>query len=276
MSLNEDQSPFLRLPGEIRNKIYAPVLGGLIIESKGSARPICKSDAKVHRSLVQVRATESNDISLTLSGLLQLLNVCRQIRMETRLLPFGLNEFQIRPSHLKYFLHGLTKAQRGAISALRIDECVVHHISLSIDELYPPMSPIDAGWCPCLDTDWRGLRSLRRMTGLKRVILQECPSWAIGEVDRARKDIAISWIHKWVDRRDIEVVVEEIEWTGGWWYHHPVYLEESMAAHVPGFLSLSNFGQGREGQAGQALIMRRSVVLSCDTLGTRQIEIVFE
>jgi hypothetical protein len=79
---NKHESPLLRLPGEIRNEIYAYVLGN---------KHYCVATSNhIDHDTGQ---TLSPNGFLTSSKDLALLTVCRQIHTEAHLLPFVLNTF---------------------------------------------------------------------------------------------------------------------------------------------------------------------------------------
>ncbi len=75
---NQQQSPLLRLPPELRNKIYGYVLGGKVFQFRSEKyHELVKSSMKKKQNLA-------------------LLGVCRQVYAETALLPFTLSTFSIR------------------------------------------------------------------------------------------------------------------------------------------------------------------------------------
>ncbi|CAN9323282.1 unnamed protein product [Alternaria alternata] len=83
-------SPFLNLPGEVRNRIYSFTLGGNIwnIDTKARATNLTpKANRNDHRDL---------------------LLVCRQIYSETRVLPWSLSSFKCI-SGFGYLRHWLAK-----------------------------------------------------------------------------------------------------------------------------------------------------------------------
>jgi hypothetical protein len=107
---NQQQSPLLRLPAELRNKIYGHVLGGFIISFRTSRpRHHCLIRFKVSRKIGEFKPSN-------------LLLICRQINAEAQLLPFELNEFNYRiPEAFKHMLDLLSDRQVNAIKVLRID-----------------------------------------------------------------------------------------------------------------------------------------------------------
>ncbi|KAF3001976.1 hypothetical protein E8E13_007635 [Curvularia kusanoi] len=83
---NREQSPLLRLPGELRNRIYEFAIGGHVVDV-------------LHRYFIQDRFISTlpvrgpKDASEKFLRLLNLAHTCRQLYEETRLLPYALNIF---------------------------------------------------------------------------------------------------------------------------------------------------------------------------------------
>ncbi|KAF2035772.1 hypothetical protein EK21DRAFT_106616 [Setomelanomma holmii] len=86
MSIPTELSPFLRLPAELRNKIYAYVLhvGQFRIFGK-------QQSAKDFTMLVQTDPLVPFSAIRPPAHLFAIIAACRQIRNETRLLPFQFN-----------------------------------------------------------------------------------------------------------------------------------------------------------------------------------------
>ncbi|KAH7069242.1 hypothetical protein FB567DRAFT_242902 [Paraphoma chrysanthemicola] len=131
---NQREVPLLRLPGELRNKIYALVLGGLVItSSRHFTSPEqqlgWKADNALHQALLPAKPLKiaayrdgEEHIPASMSGYLALLRVCSLIHDETRLLPFEANIFELCPSELSSFIDHLSVAQRDAITTFRAGE----------------------------------------------------------------------------------------------------------------------------------------------------------
>jgi hypothetical protein len=105
---NQRQSPLLRLPAELRNKVYAYVLGGREIELCGYQRcQICN------------QAPYRDAISHYPRNLLNLLHACRQCHSEARLLPFSSSTFIALPDEVNYIIsRHFSHAQTHAIEAI--------------------------------------------------------------------------------------------------------------------------------------------------------------
>lgn len=181
--LNAQQSPLLRLPAEIRNRIYELVLGGNRVHISPRKDPwgnryrpvICgvhpdnedieedyktngrldSDDERLNPPKLAFDQTHRRCIDRQLDWSicgssdylsLSLLRVCRQTHQETALLPFSLNTFVVTPIRdLADFLSALTMSQKNAIEALTL-LCRCH--------FFHPTLP--ARWTSRLD----GLRSL--------------------------------------------------------------------------------------------------------------------
>ncbi|CAO2656897.1 Nn.00g057000.m01.CDS01 [Neocucurbitaria sp. VM-36] len=106
---NQTESPLLRLPGEIRNKIYDYAFSGHIIHVFGN---------EPNHSLYG--SVDWLPVGYSLSMLIKTTTLCRQIRSETALLPFGCNKFWVSPPLLPDFLTTLGPQQRDAIKVVGV------------------------------------------------------------------------------------------------------------------------------------------------------------
>ena len=113
---NCTESPLLRLPGELRNKVWEFAMGGQYVKV-----PPCgeaKGGAVTPRSRLRPRASKyKND---KLPSAFHLPEVCRQIYSETATLAYRLNTFIADSSLLNYvnWSTRLLPAHRNAISAV--------------------------------------------------------------------------------------------------------------------------------------------------------------
>ena len=150
---NQVESPFLRLPPEIRTTIYTYILAGTDIQlvsrvciparlsRSNSHDPYPEPTKESQRTWAFVRSMELStsleqkrlelathlfnpqllNSSLKLRQSLSLLLTCRQLYHETRFLPFSLNTFWFSsPSLLRSALHDLHPAQVRAITSARL------------------------------------------------------------------------------------------------------------------------------------------------------------
>jgi hypothetical protein len=102
-TLNDGESPLLRLPGEIRNRIYT-----YVIKFRPYEFAIVKPDSTGRRARLKHRANG-----------VQLSRVCRRLYHETAMLPFSLNEFCCANFYVCEVLHKLfTTTQRAAMRKL--------------------------------------------------------------------------------------------------------------------------------------------------------------
>jgi hypothetical protein len=113
---NQQDSPLLRLPAEIRNAIYAYVLT--------EARPI-----EVHRAFAPTPKDPDFRLRFSLSttipsrhsaALLPITQVCSQIRAETIALPYTLNIFALEVEFINEFVAALPAHARTVITRLAI------------------------------------------------------------------------------------------------------------------------------------------------------------
>jgi len=106
---NQD-SPLLRLPGELRTRIWEYVLGGFELRSMFPDH----SQPRKPRRMIPPFAERSNGT--------QLLRTCRQIYTETALLPYKTNTFIFETyTPVKYDLKRMKAFQRAHIEKIQFD-----------------------------------------------------------------------------------------------------------------------------------------------------------
>ncbi|KAF2624547.1 hypothetical protein BU25DRAFT_461074 [Macroventuria anomochaeta] len=105
---NQRESPFLRLPGEVRNRIYEHALGGKHISY---LYPRLYSADRNHLRKFGHNGLEANIVP----KLLHLTITCRQIHDETDLLIFRMNDFCISANFCLKAFDVLSQRQLGAI-----------------------------------------------------------------------------------------------------------------------------------------------------------------
>jgi hypothetical protein len=115
---SQQQSPLLRLPAEIRNRICELVLGGLRLQSVCVQKPFFKSKGTPWRCISAKEKDQAGIIYLHRVTALTL--VCRQLYQETHILPFKLNSVHIFTSTFSHLAAVLSDAQRNAISIARV------------------------------------------------------------------------------------------------------------------------------------------------------------
>lgn len=216
-NINHHTSPLLRLPGELRNRIYEYMLSDLIIHSFQLSPKLLvgfrvlggheSSPAREagSRMLPSARDNKSQDIMPLISQYLSFFQVCGHVKAEAHLVPFILNTIQVQSDNLGDFLCLLTNAQRAAITSFRIGN--------SMSE--------DSPWCPsrwviqshfskrnkpgdafCY---WSGLRDLSRLSGLKRAVIGnqyfvELEQYEEMDKEKVIANQGIRWISECRDR----------------------------------------------------------------------------
>ncbi|KAH5409324.1 hypothetical protein HBI46_172450 [Parastagonospora nodorum] len=113
---NAEQSPLLRLPAELRTKIYQYTLGGLEITLTRSiiAQRLCLNSR-------ERAANDERHPFYKLPSPSATLLSCRQVNSEAKLLLFSSNHFSIESFEpFMEFLDALSPAQRNAIGTVRI------------------------------------------------------------------------------------------------------------------------------------------------------------
>ncbi|KAK4899819.1 hypothetical protein LTR27_003085 [Elasticomyces elasticus] len=141
---NKRDSPLLRLPPEVRNRIWSFLLGEKIIHIHGSKRSkdkrrfvhsICKTPERDEEPAsipnhgvylahhINCYVPNPGEILPTVSSVLAVLTSCRQIHQEAALLPYKLNTFEcVKLEVLGPFLQALVPAQAHAIEMLTISD----------------------------------------------------------------------------------------------------------------------------------------------------------
>lgn len=158
---NATDSPLLRLPPELRNRIWSLVLGGKTIHVEFSFRPrpkrlvichhVCKSALNERNFALSLKTNfgrdenyensfalrhsqcfgavddENRDLNRLHLGVLQ---VCRQIHKEAALLPYKENTFAFQTMRdMEPFLKALFPAQAHAISRMVVDTTFAYFLT---------------------------------------------------------------------------------------------------------------------------------------------------
>ncbi|KAH7076473.1 hypothetical protein BKA63DRAFT_283376 [Paraphoma chrysanthemicola] len=218
---NQREVPLLQLPGELRNKIYTLVLGGLVISSSRhftspEQQLGISEDNALHQSLLPAKLfkiaafrVEEDHIPTTVSGYIALLKVCRQIHAETRLLPFELNVFEICSSELSSFLDHLSVAQRDAITTFRAGESKTWIDFGTVMEM-----EINRHYCSTTDSTkyrlflpWEDFHNLAKMKGLRRVVIGN-HGFRRAQAEFSDDDI-VAKISEYTGDLEVEIVFDE-------------------------------------------------------------------
>ncbi|KAI8939991.1 hypothetical protein NX059_003714 [Plenodomus lindquistii] len=117
---NQTTSPLLRLPAELRNRIYGYVYTEksiMILRDTKSGRTSWYTDVSTEEYHAQYRKS----IRYPFSSLLASTAICRQIYAEANMLPFRLNTISvIRMEPIAYMLRKWSRKHREAIGGLRL------------------------------------------------------------------------------------------------------------------------------------------------------------
>ncbi|KAF1850674.1 uncharacterized protein K460DRAFT_412336 [Cucurbitaria berberidis CBS 394.84] len=147
---NQVESPFLRLPGEIRNRIYEFALTASRIQVR--KRYILPPNRTIYLYFDTCKTIKMNDNrpSNNVNLLLGITATCRQVHAEAALLPYTLNTFAIDPAALGELIKILPDHAKDAIKVVRL--------ALSWESLL-------AGYRV------KGLEHLVKLTSLEKIIL---------------------------------------------------------------------------------------------------------
>ncbi|KAH6637914.1 hypothetical protein C7974DRAFT_390502 [Boeremia exigua] len=118
-------SPLLRLPGELRNKIYAYVFAG------NNIWPMITEDGKVRYMCISAHCYKQD----TFAQFTSLTETCRQIRQELRLLPYKYSRYffaRCRVDFLKRLAGMDSETRATVLTALTVAQRtdVVDHFSV--------------------------------------------------------------------------------------------------------------------------------------------------
>ncbi|KAF1840552.1 uncharacterized protein K460DRAFT_399468 [Cucurbitaria berberidis CBS 394.84] len=157
---NATESPLLRLPSEIRNRIYGYALGGQEVNPRtvGGVRTKWRLECRPYGS--EARSYQAWD------RLLSLTYVCRLLHRETRLLAFSLNTFQIQTVEFNDWLLLLNDDQKNAITTV-IFGLRNPFLDLPYQDQIPPMLEQCAGLKTAIHVFLRDPSRIRDSTAQK-------------------------------------------------------------------------------------------------------------
>ena len=193
MVTNKPGSPLLRLPGELRNKVYSFAVGGFVImvSNKGSRSSIFRPNEPVKLTYRLAIATTHGTIEQSenntnasgscleagpspgvehVSSIFTIARVCRQVSEETALLQYKENVFSFSTELvLLSFSAMLKSAQRNAINTIPIEteyveDTVCHRSVYSFLGMSTPMPPFRE-ILPSLNSIFVAPRSLQSVDG---------------------------------------------------------------------------------------------------------------
>lgn len=158
---NEQSSPLLQLPPEIRNLIYKFVLR--------------RRNFEITDSLAYPPATPNIKVMNKERNYLSLLSVSRQIYAETRALPFSLNVFSGNTRVLKIWLSRLFPGYLRLIYSVRLHFRALMWDSIDLFGSHHAMCSTDLGRYTDSDLTFQLLPNLRNVALLARFICVEPP-----------------------------------------------------------------------------------------------------
>jgi hypothetical protein len=184
--LNARTSPLLRLPAELRNRVYDYVFGNIVITM---ARATNRGPAKRRRTYRYYLSARQQSSSKNLKSLCGLIFVCRKLYAETQLLPFTSSMFYIETHCIKRLQ--LTVAPRLW--------AVVSHISMDYSAIRPQY---------CTSKEIFDYCDLVSLVGLKRITVLGCPDYC--RLNKAGEDKIVANLRQHTGRDDIVVEFERV------------------------------------------------------------------
>ncbi|KAH7076476.1 hypothetical protein BKA63DRAFT_411228, partial [Paraphoma chrysanthemicola] len=200
---NREQSPLLRLPGELRNKIYAYALSDGIVTVFGP-----RGEKKYHFHAQLAAASGQQHSATNLLSILGFTTACRQLHAETQSLVFPSITFHIHSDgSFVEFLDDITEAQRDTIANIQLTTPDAREGGRvwAHSTLYPRNDHRSQEMH--LDyLEWSAALPLNRLAGLKRVIVEDDEQWIYSSLD----ENYMRWgVKSLVEGRGVEVVVPE-------------------------------------------------------------------
>jgi hypothetical protein len=200
MVRNQRKSRLLRLPGELRNKIYEYTFSDAIVSVFRSSKLPGYVEMKPHiRSRASYRTT-------TPDNLVALTKTCRQIFAESRLLLFRLVTFHVHSDgSLGHFLKTLESSQQDVITTVQITTQDANVGGMLLDRVTKYLSNDLAYQADHLDLlEWMESLPFDRLPGLRRMVVEEDQQWTYKSAGEATLQAGISHCLK---GRDVEIVV---------------------------------------------------------------------
>lgn len=198
-------TPLLSLPPEIRNRVYGYVVGGnelhVNIVRQSRTTKLMKLDITICTAVIDEESAatmvrhEEGDTEISdwhdrhhscrvpsskVSYNVALLKTCAQIHSETALLPFQMNTFMFNITEaFQTFHRKLMPIQRNAI----------RYMSLETGDFREHRGPMIPG----------ALRWLKKMTGLKRIVLfEQFLAYSIVDFTSGAKRVIRNYLHGWL------------------------------------------------------------------------------
>lgn len=201
MANNQRQSPLLRLPGELRNKIYGYVFSDSVISVwRSSSGPPGYFNLDTFAG-----SRDSYSIDPT-TRVTDITKTCRQIHAETRLLLFRLVTFQVHSDgSLGALLNALEDSQRDAIATLRMTTQDANHGGKQSEVVTKWLSNDYFHQEHHLELlEWAESLPFWRLQGLRRVVVEEDAQWTYTAAGEATLRAGIAHC---LNDREVEIVV---------------------------------------------------------------------
>jgi hypothetical protein len=131
-SANQSDSPFLRLPAEVRNRIYEYALGSQTInigyETYEEEQPVFKYHCTVFSRMTNPFKERQQHYVKISKGFTLLNNICRQLYLETAVLPYKLSTIAFDSNNImvNFLLHEqrLSRSQRHGFKQIIVRNCL--------------------------------------------------------------------------------------------------------------------------------------------------------
>jgi hypothetical protein len=201
---NRHQSSLLRLPGELRNKIYRYAMSGVTL----SIFPSPNSRERFHLHAHLAGATTVAVPSSKVLDMTSLTRVCRQVYVETLLLPFQAITFHIHSdgSFLK-FIDVLSDAERDAISTVQLSSPDANAGGTLCYSIANSIGNDEDSQRNLLDfLEWSLNLGLDRLGGLKQVVVEADKQWVY---KKSGERFLRQGIASCVKGRDVAIVIPE-------------------------------------------------------------------
>jgi hypothetical protein len=172
---NRKTSPLLRLPGELRNRVYGYALSGVTISVFPAPKPWDPAQLHAHVADPVTALTATSNVMDTIN----LTRVCRQIHAETRLLPFRAFTFHVNSDgSFNKFIDILLAVQRDAISTIEVSTpdaneggTLLHCVTrVTGNDFVSQKVHLDL-------LEWSSHLAFDSLCGLKRVMVEENKQW---------------------------------------------------------------------------------------------------
>jgi hypothetical protein len=201
---NREQSPLLRLPGELRNKIYEYAMSDVTITIFPSSNPRKPFQLYAYLARGAADAISSSNV-LDMTGLMR---TCQQVYLETRLLPFQAITFHVNSDgSFITFLEKLLGAERDAITTVQlstVDANMGGNLYISVAASRRNDEESQRIHLDFLEWSWN--LGLDRLVGLKRVVVEPSTQWYYGSEGERFLRAGIS---RCIKGRDVPVVLPE-------------------------------------------------------------------